>query len=584
MSQPTSNLASIYYNLATAVTQDSINSTMNFYLEGLDGVLEEVMTKKSGVETEMTLDHFIQLSGVDPFTIPDGTTVTYEQYFGPSSYPDLTKDQLNLITSLKNGLEYGLKAKTGIASTWTSIPPVVQIESQGTQVVYNMFFASNTCIDIDQDMDNDIITFHSWSQPADYPWIFSWSVNLALTNATGDTGAPTPQNDLFSVQQLYLDLNTLVDGKAPTITGPSASCLQFVAATVDTYVQNIPAGQSTISYVQQQTTGGADATLTVTDVSFLALPNTDNPGLSTLNYLCMTADKKPPKAVEAPTWDWIDSENQVSGVMAIESTVFLGTLLSAFSQGFDQFSMETSGTISYQNDSSNFFDPKCSGSFHYDYQAAPSDAGQWQVSNDFASGVLATASYSCDDQGQRKEYTNECSYCGSISAYWKYFMNATLTFENLGDGTVAFTLDMTITTPLHAYLCGVERTKNVLDLEAKMVYVLSIEPSGKIIVTPTYSYPKDTFDSVSSLSTTCGDKDFKDQNDVCYSMYNYLLQQFPIYESAVLKVLENSLTWYFPATNTFQFSDIAISDHGDFVVNITYAEATTDGAGNPGVA
>ena len=117
-----------------------------------------------------------------------------------------------------------------------------------------------------------------------------------------------------------------------------------------------------------------------------------------------------------------------------------------------------------------------------------------------------------------------------------------------------------------------------------MVYVLSIKPSGKIIVTPTYSYPKDTFDSVSSLSTTCGDKDFKDQNDVCYSMYNYLLQQFPIYESAVLKVLENSLTWYFPATNTFQFSDIAISDHGDFVVNITYAEATTDGAGNPGVA
>lgn len=584
MSALYSNLASIGYNLSTAVTQDAINSTMNFYLKELNGVLEEVMTKKNKVETEMTLAQFVELSGVDPFTIPDGTTITYDQYHSPEDYPELTQDQYNFIICKKNGLEFGLKAATGINSTWTSIPPVVQIEAQGTQVVYNMFFASNTCLNIDTDTDDDDLetyTLSTWSQPTDYPWIFSWSVNLALTNATGDTGAPTPQNDLFSVQQLYLDLTTLIDGKIPAISGPSALCLQYVAATIDTYVQNIPPGQSTISYVQQQTTGGAEATLTVTDVNILALPNSANPGLSTLNYLCMTADNLPPAAVEAPDWDLITTANPVSGVMAIESSVFLGTLLSAFSQGFDQFSMQTSGTISKNDAAAN-----CSGSFHYNYIVAPSDSAKWVAATDFTTGTLATASYSCDDDGEQHTYGSNCSYCGSISAYWKYFMNAGLTFENRGDGTVAFTLNMTITTPLHAHLCGVTRQQNVLDLKATMVYVLSIEPSGKIIITTTYSCTdqEQGYSEVSKLKTNCGDKDFKVQNDECLSMYNYLTAQFPTYESAVLSALENSLTWYFPATNTFKFSDISISEFGDFVVNITYSDPTTDGTGNPGVA
>jgi hypothetical protein len=584
MSTQESDLTSIGYNLSCAVTQDAINETMLFYLEELQGEIDYVETSINGQISTETLGQFVDSCGIDPFSIPNGTTVTV---FDFSNQSNLTQDQKNLIAVISAGFKTAIKAVTGVNEGWTTTPNMVELNDVGTYVTFNMFFASMqiACYET----SGTTYVMQNITQPDNEPWIFTWLVNLADADATGDPGAPPlpdDQSGLFSVQRLFLDLTTLVNGITPTIIGLCTDCVKSATAEVANYVKSIPPNSSTVSYVYMQTQGveateESTSTITVTTLQYAVMPNETTPGLGTLNYLCMTGTDQPPSKIVYPTWNWVSSGESISGVMAIERGVFISYLTNAFNTGFSGLSVQTKGQATWTDQWND-----CKGNFKFSYVLNPSDAAVWTEYADTTSTTLATATYTRDDgdSGNQHSYSDWCT-CGSISCYWHYDLSGSITFANNSDGTVLITMTLGIQSRSHAHLCGDTKEANVIVLGSTMTYALSVLPTGEIDITPTQSQTNNS-EKMGSLKTTCGAADettYKGLTDALNYLVPTLEAQLKSYESVVLDALRTSLTWFFPGTSTFSFSDIAFSNYGDFVVNITYAKPTTGGAGNPGV-
>jgi hypothetical protein len=173
------------------------------------------------------------------------------------------------------------------------------------------------------------------------PWVFKLFVNLSMQDVAKSSlpadlikKLQNVDENIFSIQQLYLDLNTAALDSIEGVTFP---------ALVDT-----PAQQLLTFYLkQQQKTNEAmfgvsvktksasvtAPTLAPTYVDFCVTPyvdasgNKSNPNLDTLNYLVMTNNNTPPSYTpKSFNFNWVTDE-QIHGAMAIKRQPFVNFLL-----------------------------------------------------------------------------------------------------------------------------------------------------------------------------------------------------------------------------------------------------------------
>ncbi|MYM42140.1 hypothetical protein [Duganella qianjiadongensis] len=581
MSATDSNLSTIGYNLACAVTQDAINHTMGTYYENLNGKIDYyiVIDITTGTTSQMTSAQFASICSVDPKSIPDTTNFTLE-----TATTSLDDNQKALLSLYEAGFQYGIQAVTGINSTWTKVPEIVELSVQGTMVTYNMYFASINVMEVQEKYGK--VTMVNSTQAVDTPWIFSWLVNFDLASpAPGSEGVPIPEES-FSIQQLYLLLNTLIDGVYPSISGVSPECTTFVTGLIDSYVKSIPAGQSTISYIQQPTGSVAPGTLALTCLNYEVSPNSSDRGLSVLNYLCMSDNNTPPTSTNYPTWQWVTSDETCSGVMAIERLTFTNYLIAAFNQGFGGLSIQTSCS---QDIKDKAFD--CSCKFNFSYQSAP-DPATWIAADGTSKNVIATASYSHYSSNNQYDYSLNCSgICGSASSYWNYSLNGTLTCINnvdsagIYDGTTTVSLALTIVSPAHAHLEGANSNANVVDIAASLDYIISVNEQGQLLVTNKNYVLTNNSQSLNSINVgACGGTEsFGDVNNMNKNLQTILINALNSYENVVYEALSSSMTWFFPGASSFKFNNVEFSEFGDLTVQISYLDPTSSGAGNPSI-
>src|SRR5262245_42013101 len=205
-----SNLSSTGFDYVVAVTQDSINGTLEEYLYG--GLPEVVLCYVYDTSNNPTPIAYATLvanaANTDPFSVPDGTAETDPRV-------------QNLSTA---NFAFAIKAKLGLSPgvSPANLPPIVGLKAGQSSVSYTLMFAEFVATEILYGPRNSM-TWANKSQPSGQPWTFGTVVDLNLqdTDLTSLPAAVQSQikslgAQTFSIQQLFYDLNNAALESTPT--------------------------------------------------------------------------------------------------------------------------------------------------------------------------------------------------------------------------------------------------------------------------------------------------------------------------------------------------------------------------------
>lgn len=173
------------------------------------------------------------------------------------------------------------------------------------------------------------------------PWLIAFSVNLALAEVqasavplslqTAASGLPPGS---FSVQQLFLDLNTASFDSFLNIDGLSSFAGSILSGIMRQYLSSLQQSGGVIFGYALRSAGSAPSpTFMPTALDFCVTPYTDpsgnhsNPGMDTLNYLIMTGNRPlPPQPPSGFGFNWVDDPT-LQGALAIRGAIYWQFLL-----------------------------------------------------------------------------------------------------------------------------------------------------------------------------------------------------------------------------------------------------------------
>jgi hypothetical protein len=337
------------YDLVVAMTQKSVNTGLKNFLD--KGNFPEVKVCFVTEERKWVLLPYDELKqrakGSDPFTPKDGAD------------PDKDPDLINLRAAHYAG---GFVAQIGFPYMEDPLSLNVVTLKGGTETVANFNLLCQEFRITGFLYDADGATWINQSQPdkiptGRMPWYFS--ADVQLKNTVIDANSPQLpaavkakvgqlQPGVFSLQQMYLDLNTAVEtSKNLTVKGVDSSSplyIELTAVFVKHYVEEMKkSGHPVLGYAV--TMNDPDAgTMQLGAVSREFCPLLDSTGnpyanptpgqqeLTTFDYLC-TTKKVPPKPKPFP-WNWVDSD-AISGILAFRRSSFGAVLASSLASALD---------------------------------------------------------------------------------------------------------------------------------------------------------------------------------------------------------------------------------------------------------
>ena len=547
MSSTQSNLSSTGFDFVVAVTQDSINATLEEYLYG--GLQEVILcyvydSSNNPVPTDYTT--FVA-TNPDPFSVPAGT---------PSTDPRV--QSLNTAN-----FAFAIKAKLGLPPgvTPANIPPIVALNAGQSNISYTLMFSEFIATELIFGPRNSITWFNQ-AQPAGTAWTFTGPVNLDFqTAAFANLPAPV-QNQLkglesqgatFNVQQLYYDLNSsdLEQGFQFSNLPSNSTLNTFMTADfVDTYWKAL-GGASVLGYGANQTSAPSSATLAVTDLNFFTPDAVGNEGAPlTLNYLCATNNDTLPDTTHAGFgWNWIEpaEASQFDGVAALNRNTL--------AKYYDQ---QLRGYVE-----SNCYSP--AGLI----KVWLSDAGlkinyQWGLANNQPATVTFPASGATV---LTYDYQSPVAQDTSGLDEGKMDMSSSFNLQVSFQGnTIVIVQHLVVWTYINNFIGSA--AGNVVDKQITDTYSLAINESGQLVAT-VQSVPVDN----SQTPSTNGFMNFfSDVNSFAANVATWAQGCVATNLTDIPASVVQSFV--FPAGDTFSFSDVNFSANQDLVSHITYADPT----------
>ena len=337
------------YDLVVGVTERSINATMKEFLykyqDSGSSKPVEAWYKSSDDPGDDGLHEMDPIAGFDPFAIESGV---YKAEQGPLSDAILDSD-FSFAIRTTMGLPRGLDP--------SRIPDIVRLDQGSDKVSYFLFFQDFELAYLEWKRHGYV--YHRLTQnPGDDPFVFHCHVDLRFGEAGSNTKYDNlPEevqkalknldpNTMFSVQQLYLDLNSVGLQDLPTLSGiPTDSGVQ---SQLNQYFQSYwdalgggdGSAKFTLGYaaIDRSAPDPNKPSIQPTSLDFMVVPyhpqagEDPDAGSATLNYL-MNSENRPLKRGGEFAWNWVDQSDvgDFSGAMAVSRTRFaehLGRLLS----------------------------------------------------------------------------------------------------------------------------------------------------------------------------------------------------------------------------------------------------------------
>lgn len=350
------------YDFVVATTQNGLNATMYEYLKHHKQPEMRVIwtANSSGKPVPVDYDKFVKRSGVtDLFTIP-----SWETPDTPEDEP-VPQPEERLRKLYNNNFLGGVYARLGRPAMSTSklsqLPDILKLGPELDKVQYNLLCAELVVVELNPPGGyNKKFQWIRQSQEKDHPIVFTSSVNigadttstfdwdklsdaqkLKYPKAVQDQAAALRRNHsgtAFSIQQLFLDLDTATSMSVPTLDdtlSPDIKTL-FNKWFVTNYFERMklegkPVLAVAIPQHTEQTSSLAINDLVKRNMAFLGddgspvfNPAPEQRDVATLNYLCMTGSNKLPGGDRRFNWNWVDPSevDDHHGVIAISQEAF----------------------------------------------------------------------------------------------------------------------------------------------------------------------------------------------------------------------------------------------------------------------
>ncbi|PYH77107.1 hypothetical protein BO82DRAFT_345861 [Aspergillus uvarum CBS 121591] len=334
------------YDFVVATTQASINAGLWEFLSQSTQPVEYISflsDPKTGLPTmETTLEELLhKTGGVNPFDIPSDTPYT--------------DPRIKFINKARFAV--GIKIQMGIPPLCSpsDSPPIVNLGSDASKVVLNMYCAQITVIQNHKDpYDDDLSSWNVWSQaPAD-PWIIQTQVDLVMKDLDKELNSSeylrknhkvreqlrkkleNLSGTAFSLHQLLFDLDNAVLQNNYAFDRVSDPDVKFLLETKFLQIYAKSASEHgwplvAITAVSQERD---DSTLQMTAFERTVNPVKDSSGsdlanpsqsaqlATTLDYVCVV-DNKPVPPISRLGWNWVLPQDvgDSSGVIAINRDI-----------------------------------------------------------------------------------------------------------------------------------------------------------------------------------------------------------------------------------------------------------------------
>lgn len=550
MSANQSNLSSTGFDFVVAVTQDSINATLEEYLyRGLPEVILCYVYDNNNNPTPIDFTKFLQqANNTNPFLVPGNT---------PSSDPR--------VQNLNNAaFAFAIKAKLGLPPGVppAKLPPIVALKPGQSNVTYTLMFSEFVATEL-LFGPRGSITWFNQAQPSGTPWTFSGEVDLDFKNAAFQNLPAAVQSVLkglenqgatFSIQQLYYDLNSsdLEQGFQFNSLPSNSTLNTFMTADfINTYWKAL-GGASVLGYGAHQTSSTSSSNLAVTNLNFFTPDAAGKEGAPlTLNYLCATNNDALPDTTHAGFgWNWIEpgEATQYDGVAALNRNTlakYYDAKLRAYAQ-------------------SNCYSPAglirvwVSG-LDVDYQWNLASGHAPTVTFPPTGAVVLTYSYDSGVTGDQ---------AGLDGALGKMEMSSQF---NLSVSFVGNTVVIVQHLVIWCYIrsLATSNSGNIIDKQITDTYAIGVDDSGRIVATLQSSVPVDKSQKPSVNGFLNFFTDVNDLSDdvVKWAQSFFATRLTDIPASAVQNFV-------FPGGSTFSFANASFSANQDLVSHITYADVS----------
>ncbi len=586
MSASQSNLSDPHYgyDLVVAVTQASVNTTLKELLLGLESPEVTICYVYDQKNNLVPIDYqtlLVNAQGSDPFKVPDGAD------------PATDKDLINLTNANFAG---AVRAMLGLPDVpLASLPPVATL-GPGTSapVLYNLLCAEFQVTGF-QYGPRGSATWINASQPrGGTPWYFSANVNLNST--TIDPNSPVPPavqrriaelqhevKNAFSIQKLFLDLNTAVLESVPAIVGiPAGWPVWNLITTVflGAYFTELQKkGDPVLSY-SFTLNAPRPTTLELGSVSRECCPLLDASGqpisdptpaqqnAATLVYVG-THSTTPPVPVPF-TWNWMElgDVTQYSGVQSVRRDVFLTYFNGLINPSVAPLCLATNVTFTHSGEN-----------FRVHYGSPRSDSPQvfqpvTAIGAPGADGFTDVMSLTFVNNSSADEETAT----KAVEIWGDYNYNL--------DGTVALNGNqIRIKVRATAYMSFRHREvfvnytdlagANYYDKTLTVLYTLGVDQNGALQVTENHSVADNSaawdFSPKGILGGLGCENEVKNGlTSIQQNLAAYIDSAFTGYVSNVTSTINGYRAWVFAGNDAFTFKKVSFSQGLDLIAALTY--------------
>lgn len=547
------------YDLVLGTTAQAINQTLKMFLYKAAPPPKEIWYGQADVGGDIT--EMEPIEGVDPFTIASGATP-----------PDIL---------LNSDFVFAIKAGFGLPKGVSplDVPDILILGTDSQKVHYNMFFNTFQICTLDWGRHGSY-AWKNYMQPSGSPYIFTYQVDMNFDPADSNdqfSGLPDGvrrqllnfnTRTMFSVQQLYLDLNSAGLQSMPSISGiPSTSKVYIVLQEdfINTYWKSMQqGGKFILGYaVHANSQPTSKSSLQPTSLNFMTIPHYNADGtistnnkLYTLNYLMDTNNRK--LTVGGPfTWNWVKSDeiNSYHGAMAVRREVFSKYLISAMSPYLKFIALTPTTYV-------HIYPPGIKGDINGSIAQTPN-----QTFTYVDTLGASVASYSFSEKSHHEDTW--------FLLHGRYDLDSTASASiSISGNEITVTLASNLDIELVWDLGTANIKGRVGGYSNTAIFVVAVAANGAISVTNKAGYPKPDVKGESlSKGLFAGIDGMSSISSTLVSSYASMTSYMNSFSANVESYLNSSGgKWIFPGGQTFIFKDAAFSEHQDFVAHVTYAD------------
>lgn len=569
-----SNLDQYGYDMVFAATLGSVDAVMKEYLDKCAGkivpqvkfyieALEsgKIVYKEASEETEK------RLTELDLFSIPD-------------DLDERTPEQVQALDEAYNDLKlaFGFRVAIGLPES-ADVGHILDFDpgetGNNTKVRYNMYFKEFSIIQFATSRVSGYI-FTNLTQPADTPWVPEFTVDLGMVGVSLDQLPEDIRNkvnnidpgQIFSISQLFMDLNTTALMSGPSISGvdPVTSFYLNTYFLGDIFKKiKDTTGDVILGYSITPKSVPSDKPylLTPKDFRFFVSPYRENgkavpekKKLYTLNYIVICEDKPFPELRQI-SWNWVNEDEYAykNGALAISCSQIYKFAQNEYIRLLENLLFDVIAEITIN-------DPI----YIYWLLGVQRD---WSTRPEFDSEHVFTYSRSAED--------SDFFFPLWGDVHMTYDLKAVLRHYQSQDGRSVMECRVDTVCWLHANAEGGVSEGTIYDKTTWYTLTINVDQYGKLTLTPEFiETDHGTTFSINGWSAfvACGLEDYL--NDVKDTIDSYITDNKDYWNQSFKNRYNSNAFWYLPGDGSLICKAPAFSTNQDLTFDANYAEPSNN--------